>query len=90
MTFTYADAVIVFSVLIVIFFGILLGPTYLRREKPVRRTGFAVREHYGPPPGARRAIDHNELPDDRGWPGLDRAYEASSASAISHMIERSA
>ena len=90
MTFTYDDAVIVFSVLIVIFFGVLLGPTYLLREKPVHRAGFAARERYGPPPGARRAIDHNELPDDRGWPGLDRAYEASSASAISHMIERSA
>lgn len=49
-----------------------------------------MREGYGPPPGMNRAIDHNELPDDRGWPGFDRAYQGSSASAISHMIERSA
>lgn len=87
---TYVAAIIVFIILIALIFGLLWGPIYLRREKPSGKGKFAVRERYGPPPGAYRAIDHNELPDDRGWPGLDRAYEASTASAISHMIERSA
>jgi len=85
---TYNTALIIFVTLLVFIFGVLWGPVYLYREKPNRKVGFT--EHYGPPPGAHRAIDHNELPDDRGWPGLDRAYEASTASAISHMIERSA
>jgi hypothetical protein len=52
--------------------------------------GRHARERYGPPPGMQRAVDHNELPGDRGWPGLDKVYEASTASSISHMIERSA
>ncbi len=49
----------------------------------------AVREHYGPPPGAYRALSEFELPD-RGYPEFPREYEANSASSISHMIERSA
>ncbi len=48
------------------------------------------REKYGPPPGMVRAIDPNELPDDRGWVGMDKVYNANTASAISHMVERSA
>lgn len=48
-----------------------------------------VREHYGPPPGAYRALSEFELPD-RGYPEFPREYEANSASSISHMIERSA
>jgi hypothetical protein len=46
------------------------------------------RERYGPPPGMVRALSHNELPDDRGWPGMDKVYNANTASSISHMIER--
>ena len=87
---TYVAAIIVFIILIALVFGPLWAPVYLCREKPSGKGGSAARERYGPPPGAYRAIDHNELPDDRGWPGLDRVYEASTASAISHMIERSA
>jgi len=86
---TYVAVIVVFIALIVFIFGGLWGPIYLRREKPDRRK-VATRESYGPPPGVYRAVDHNELPDDRGWPGLDRVYEASTASAILHMIERSA
>jgi hypothetical protein len=52
--------------------------------------GKSPRERYGPPPGMVRAIDHNELPDDRGWPGMDKVYNANTASSISHMVERSA
>jgi hypothetical protein len=48
-----------------------------------------AREHYGPPPGAYRALSEFELPD-RGYPEFPREYEANSASSISHMIERSA
>lgn len=48
-----------------------------------------AREHYGPPPGAYRALSEFELMD-RGYPEFPREYEANSASSISHMIERSA
>jgi len=48
------------------------------------------KECYGPPPGLKRAVDHNDLPDDRGWIGLDNVYQGSSASSIAHMIKRSA
>lgn len=50
----------------------------------------AGRERYGPPPGVRRAVGHDELTDSRGWAGYDRVYEGSSASALTHMVERSA
>ena len=49
----------------------------------------AAREGYGGPPGWFRAMSHLEL-GDRGWPDAPREYEANTASAISHMIERSA
>lgn len=55
----------------------------------IARTWFAGREGYGPPPGAYRARGLYEL-DSRGWVEYPREYEASTASAISHMIERSA
>jgi hypothetical protein len=58
---TYTDAIVVFVVLIVLIFGLLWGPTYLRRERY-----------------------------DCGRPGRGRAYEASTAGAVSHVIERSA
>lgn len=47
------------------------------------------RERYGPPPGMVRALSHYEL-GDRGWPSYPWEYDANTASAISHMIERSA
>lgn len=46
-------------------------------------------EHYGPPPGMRRALDPLELPD-RGYVEFPREYEANTASSISALIERSA
>jgi len=49
----------------------------------------AGRERYGPPPGMRRAVSHDEL-GYRGWVEADRVYEGNTASAVSHMIERSA
>jgi hypothetical protein len=51
--------------------------------------GAGRREGYGPPPGMRRALHHEEL-GDRGWPGYPFEYAATTASAISHMVERSA
>ena len=83
---TYAAAIVITIVAIALVAALAWGPIYLKREKP----SPSSRERYGPPPGMRRAVDHNELPDDRGWPGFDRVYEASTASAISHMIARSA
>jgi predicted outer membrane lipoprotein len=53
------------------------------------RTREPHREKYGPPPGAFRALSPEEL-DDRGWPEYPYEYTADTASAISHMIERSA
>jgi hypothetical protein len=90
---TYSIALIVVLSLIVILAAALWGPVYARREKPTPKLphqGAGRRERYGPPPGMWRALSHEELPDDRGWPGFPKEYEASSASAISHMIERSA
>jgi len=48
------------------------------------------REHYGPPPGAVRALSHYELGEDRGWTSYPLPFEANTASAISGLIERSA
>lgn len=74
----------------------MFGIPYLRREKPTKAvsagagTGnVSLRENYGPPPGARRALHHEEL-GDRGWPSYPYEYTANTASSISHMIERSA
>lgn len=54
-----------------------------------RRNSMGPKEHYGPPPGLRRALSPDEL-GDRGWVDWDPAYEADTASAISHMMLRSA
>jgi hypothetical protein len=57
--------------------------------RPGRARGGPLREGYGPPPGMRRALHHEEL-GDRGWPSYPYEYTANTASSISHMIERSA
>jgi hypothetical protein len=59
------------------------------RRTPPPPAPPGLREHYGPPPGAARALSHYEL-GDRGWPSYPWEYNANTASAISHMIERSA
>ncbi len=48
------------------------------------------KEGYGPPPGYWRAISPQELPDDRGWPGISKEYEGSSASSMSQFAMHSA
>ena len=58
------------------------GPVLVGRETP--------KEKYGLPPGMMRALDPREIPDDRGWPGMDKVFEGSSASSIANMIERRA
>lgn len=84
--------IICFTLLIAFTAAAVWGPLLIRREGLMRRVADAAprREKYGPPPGMHRALGHYDLPDDRGWPGFDKVYEASSASSISHMIERSA
>ena len=67
--------------LVIVLVILLVAPKYIHREKP--------KEGYGPPPGVYRALGHREL-GDRGWPDRDPAYEASTASAISHVVLRSA
>lgn len=89
---TYLAAIIVFIILIALIVGLMFGPLWLKREKPGKSGGFmagALREHYGPPPGAYRALSHKEL-DSRGWPEYPYEYTANTASSISHMVERSA
>jgi hypothetical protein len=80
---SYVRAFLVVLVLIVLAAAALWGPVYFGREK------LKAREHYGPPPGMQRAESHYEL-GYRGWPEADWVYHANTASAISHMIERSA
>jgi hypothetical protein len=82
---SYVAAIIVTLLLIVLLAGLAFAPVWLQRERPQG----PVRENYGPPPGAHRALGHEEL-DDRGWPEFPLEYNATTASAISHMIERSA
>jgi hypothetical protein len=89
--------IICFTLLIAFTAAAVWGPLLIRREGLMRRNVASKRrvaaprrEKYGPPPGMHRALGHYDLPDDRGWPGFDKVYEASSASSISHMIERSA
>lgn len=48
-----------------------------------------IKENYGPPPGARRALSPEEL-GDRGWVSWPYEYNANTASSISRMVERSA
>jgi hypothetical protein len=48
------------------------------------------REHYGPPPGYWRALSPQELPDNRGWPGISKEYEGNSPSSMSQFIMHSA
>lgn len=88
---TYVAAIIVFIILIALIVGLMFGPLWLGREKPgaARGGGFHAKENYGPPPGAYRALSHEEL-DSRGWPEFPYEYTANTASSISHMIERSA
>ena len=71
------------AILLILVLSIMLAVYLSPQKRP------ASREGYGPPPGWYRALSHYEL-DDRGWPEWDKAYEGSSASAVSHMIERSA
>ncbi len=47
------------------------------------------KEGYGPPPGALRALNPEEL-DCRGWAAYGREYHGSSGGALTHMVERSA
>lgn len=84
---TLTGALLVFIVLIVMLVAFLWGPTMIGREKP---GGEPMRERYGPPPGMHRALDHRELSGDRGWVGLPEEYMATTAGAISGLIERSA
>lgn len=88
----YLGTIIAFIILVVIVLVALFVPQRLGREKV---SYAARREHYGEPPGAVRAVSHNDLPLDRGWARergdkLRREYEANTASAISHGIEWSA
>jgi hypothetical protein len=50
---------------------------------------FVMREKYGPPIGAARAIKADEL-GDRGWATACQDFHANSASSISQFVERSA
>ena len=79
---TYTSAAVLSILMIVVLFFLLFGPRYISRERPKK-------EGYGPPPGMNRAISHYEL-GCRGWPQYPPEYHANTASAISHMIERSA
>lgn len=90
----YLGTIITFIILVIIVLAVLLVPQRLGREK-ASYTARRRREHYGEPPGAVRAVSHNDLPLDRGWARergdrLRREYEANTASAISHGIEWSA
>lgn len=53
------------------------------------RRRAAPKEGYGDPPGRWRALTEEEL-GDRGWARWDPVYQANTASAISHLVERSA
>lgn len=91
MRITYATAAIIFAILLVFIAAALWGPTYIYREKPETKGGFALRERYGPPPGSWRAMSHQEIDDDRGWAGnLHPEYAGNTASSVSHMIMLSA
>jgi hypothetical protein len=89
MSFIYASAAVLLA-LVIFLRANRASQGRLMYAPSAQASAAPVREKYGPPPGVRRALSHEELPDSRGWLGLDRAYEASTASAISHMIERSA
>lgn len=72
--------------------GTVVAALFLVLVLLVVASGYAGcrREGYGPPPGYWRAVDHNELPDERGWPGFPKEYEGSSASAMSQFMMHSA
>jgi hypothetical protein len=88
---------VAFVALLVVLAIVIVAAVGMGRSAPARtvvaqaghESKNRVREHYGPPPGAYRALSEFELPD-RGYPEFPREYEANSASSISHMIERSA
>ncbi len=61
------------------------GPILFFRERPAAGSG---RERYGEPPGTCRAVSLSEL--GVGWAGYYPEYQARTASAVSHMVERSA
>jgi len=75
----WCGAIVVVSIVLI---ALILGARPLAGAR-------GQREKYGPPPGAYRALSHEEL-GDRGWPSYPFEYNANTASAISHMIERSA
>jgi hypothetical protein len=83
-------------IILLLFLIVFLGATAFRVYEDHRRRRHGSqgllkgrREHYGPPPGAYRALSHEEL-GNRGWPEYPFEYTANTASSISHMIERSA
>ncbi len=83
----YLAAIIAYVVILVLFVGAYEAYHYYGREKSKKSPG--VKEGYGPPPGAYRAMSPAEL-GDRGWVSWPYEYTANTASSISHMIERSA
>ncbi len=79
---------VVYIILIALLLAAFVSATYGHEvPKPVSKPGF--REHYGPPPGVYRALTPEEL-GDRGWISWPFDYHGNTASAVSHMIERSA
>jgi hypothetical protein len=83
----YLAAIVVYVVILAALVGGYEVYRYYGREKPTKAPG--VKEGYGPPPGAYRAMSPAEL-GDRGWVSWPYEYTANTASSISHMIERSA
>lgn len=83
-----AQAVILIMIIALAVAFALWGSLLVFRERPGQ---FAAgrREKYGAPPGMVRAIHHDEL-GYRGWADAPGDYQANTASAISHMIMRSA
>ena len=50
------------------------------------RNCSASREGYGPPPGSRRAVHHDEL-GPRGWADAPAAFEGNTVSSMKHYVE---
>jgi hypothetical protein len=87
---SYVGAIAVVVLLIVVLAAVLCGPLRLGREKAAGGArARAGREHYGPPPGAFRAVGLDEL-DSRGWPEFPYEYSGNTAASVSHMVMRSA
>ena len=85
---SYAQATLTALLLLLAAALLLYGPTWASREHPIKAGGR--REGYGPPSGRARALTLAELGPDRGWAKITPEYRAPTASALSHMIERSA